>query len=199
MTRRRERRGTTRLGRTATLLSLLAALSMVVGSGVQNWSTVFLADVVRANARLAALAPGVFAAAMVLGRLGGHWLSGRVSDRVVLLGTGVLSGSGVLLLAIAATPGYGLLGTATVGAAVAAIAPTAYARIGRAAPPGQRGNVLGSATSIANTGWLVGPALVGQMAGHSGLRSAVAALSVLSVAVCLLALRVPRSTDGVMT
>jgi MFS family permease len=199
MARRSEHRGPARLGRPATLLSLLAALAMVVGSGVQNWSAVFLTDVVRANARLAALAPGVFAAAMVLGRMGGHWLSGRLSDRAVLLGSGVLSGLGVLLLAIAATPGYGLLGTATVGAAVAAVAPTAYARIGRAAPPGRRGNVLGSATSIANTGWLIGPALVGQVAGHAGLRSAVAALSVLSVAVCLLALRVPRSLDGGMT
>lgn len=199
MARRVEHRGPARLGRPATLLSLLAALAMVVGSGVQNWSAVFLANVMRADAQLAELAPGVFAVGMVLGRLGGHWLSGRLSDRAMLLGSSVLSGSGVLLLAIAATPGYGLLGTATVGSAVAAVTPTAYARIGRAAPPERRGNVLGSATSIISTGGLIGPALVGQVAEHAGLRSAVAALSVLSVAACLLALRVPRSPDGNMT
>jgi MFS family permease len=199
MSRRREHRGPTRLGRPAALLSLLAALAIALESGVQSWSAVFLADVVRADAGLAALAPGVFAGAMVLGRLGGHWLCGRWSDRTVLLGSGALSGGGVLLLAVAATPGHGLLGMATVGAAIAAVTPTAYARIGRGAPPERRGNVLGSATSIASTGLLVGPVLVGQVAGHTGLRPAVAALSLLSVAVCVLALRVPRGLNAGMT
>ena len=181
--------------RPAALLCLLAALAMVVESGVQNWSAVFLADVLRAGPALAALAPGVFAGAMALGRLGGHWLSGRAGDRAMLLGSGLLSASGVLLLAAAATPGQGLAGTAIVGAAGAAVVPTVYARVCRGISPERRGHVLGAATSIASTGLMVGPALVGQLAGHTGLRVAVASLTVLSAAFCLLALRVCRPAD----
>ncbi|HET6291695.1 MAG TPA: MFS transporter, partial [Amycolatopsis sp.] len=66
----------TRLGSAVLLLCLLAALAMVVESGVQQWSAVFLADVTRAPVGISAAAPGVFAAGMALGRLGGHWLSG---------------------------------------------------------------------------------------------------------------------------
>lgn len=183
-----------RLGRTSLLLCLLAALAMVVESGVQQWSAVFISDVTRAPIGLSAAAPGIFAAGMALGRLGGHWLFGRASDRLMLLASGTLSGVGVLLLSMADAPVHGLLGTAVVGVAISVSTPTVYGLIGRGAAPEDRGAVIGSTASLASVGLLLGPAVVGQIAGHTDLRVAIAALSVASVAVCLLALRVPAHT-----
>ncbi|MFE5504760.1 MFS transporter [Amycolatopsis japonica] len=180
-----------RLGPAVLLLCLLAALAMVVESGVQQWSAVFLADITRAPVGISAAAPGIFAAGMALGRFGGHWLSGRASDRLVLLTSGALSGVGVLMLSMADAPVHGLLGTAVVGGAISVSTPTVYGLIGRGASAEDRGAVIGSAASLASVGLLLGPAVVGQIAGRTDLRVAIAALSVASVAVCLLALRVP--------
>ena len=192
---RRQREGARlRLGRALLLLCLLAGLAMVVESGVQQWSAVFLSDITRAPVGLSAAAPGIFAAGMALGRLGGHWLSGRASDRLVLVASGALSGVGVLLLSLADAPVHGLLGIAVVGTAISVSTPTVYGLIGRGAAPEDRGAVIGSTASLASVGLLLGPAVVGQIAGHTDLRVAIATLSVASVAVCLLALRVPART-----
>src|SRR5262249_55081563 len=127
----RELGGHVRLTRSAAVLCLLAAFAMVVESGVQQWSSVFLADIVRAPVGLSAAAPGFFAGALALGRPGLPGLSGCASDRTVLLSAGVLSGIGVLLLTTAETPAHGLFGTAVVGVAISVATPTAYGLIGR--------------------------------------------------------------------
>ncbi|MDQ3405320.1 MAG: MFS transporter [Actinomycetota bacterium] len=179
-----------RLDRTAALLCLLGALAMMVESGVQQWSAVFLADVLGAPAGLSAAAPGIFAGAMALGRFGGHWLSCRVSERVVLVSAGALSGVGVLILSTGASIPVGLLGTAIVGGAISLATPTVYALVGSRAAQAERGAAIGMSASLAGVGLLIGPAVVGQLASWTDLRSALMSLSLISVLVCLLALRV---------
>ncbi len=181
-----------RLGRPVLLLCLLAGLAMLVESGVQQWSAVFLADVLRAPASWGAAGPGVFAGAMAVGRFAGQWLSGRLPARVLLCGSGVVSGTGVLLVAFAGTPLYGMLGIAVVGGALSVATPTAFALAGSWAPPADRGAVLGTTTSLAGLGLLLGPALVGRLAASTDLRVALGGLCLAAFAVFLLALRLPR-------
>jgi len=169
----------------------LAALALLVESGVQQWSAVFLEDEVGAPPGLSGLAPGVFAGSMALGRLGGHWLSTRVSDRVVLLVSGVVSGGGVLIVAWSEQPLVALVGFAVAGAAISVAAPTVYGVAGRAAPAERRGAVIGVTASIAYIGLLLGPVVVGQIASFTDLRTAIGALVVVALAVSLAALRMP--------
>jgi MFS family permease len=170
---------------------IVAALALLVESGVQQWSAVYLENEVGAPPGLSGLAPGVFAASMALGRLGGHWLSTRVADRVVLLVSGVVSGVGVLVVASAQHPVLALAGFAVAGAAISVAAPTIYGAAGRAAPAERRGAVIGVTASIAYLGLLLGPAVVGQVASVTDLRTAIGALAVVSLAVSLAALRLP--------
>lgn len=179
---------------TVLLCCLLGGLAMIVESGVQQWSAIFLADVTRAPVGLSSAAPGVFAASMVLGRLGGHRLSGRAPERLILLASGALAGIGVLVLSAVDDPLHGLLGVAVVGGAISVCTPTVYGLVGRGAAPADRGAVLGSTASLASVGLLLGPVLVGQIAGQTDLRVAIAALAVPSAAVCLLALGVSTRT-----
>jgi len=169
----------------------LAALALLVESGVQQWSAVFLEDEVGAPPGLSGLAPGVFAGSMALGRLGGHWLSTRVSDRVVLLVSGVVSGGGVLIVAWSEQPLVALVGFAVAGAAISVAAPTVYGVAGRAAPAERRGAVIGVTASIAYIGLLLGPVVVGQIASFTDHRTAIGALVVVALAVSLAALRMP--------
>lgn len=167
---------------------VLAALALLVESGVQQWSAVFLEDEVGAGPGLSGLAPGVFAGSMALGRLGGHWLTTRLADRMVLLLSGLVSGAGVLLVAWAREPVLALCGFAVAGAAISVAAPTVYGVAGRAAPAERRGAVIGLTASIGYAGLLLGPVVVGQIAGFTGLRTALGALVVVSAAVSLAAL-----------
>jgi MFS family permease len=186
--------------RVAAVICLLAALAMLVESGVQQWSAIFLAGTVGVSATLAAAGPGLFAAGMAVGRFAGHWLSCRASDRTILLSSGALAAAGVLMLAAAAGPEPGLAGTALVGVAISVVTPTSYGIVGRHATPDERGSAIGSVASLASLGLLLGPAAVGQVASWTDPRTAIAALSVAALAICLLAFRVPhRSMTGDMT
>lgn len=168
----------------------LAAVAMLVESGVQQWSAVFLEFEVNASPGLSGLAPGVFAGSMALGRFGGHWLSTRVSDRRVLLASGLVSGAGVIIVALSQGPAVALLGFAVAGAAVSVAAPTVYGVAGRSAPPQRRGSVIGLTASIGYIGLLLGPVVVGQLASVLDLRTAVGTLVVAAAAVGLAALRI---------
>ncbi|GAB2979290.1 MFS transporter [Saccharothrix stipae] len=171
------------------LLVLLAGLAMLVESGVQQWSAVFLSDVLDAAPPWSAAAPGVFAGMMAAGRLGGHWLSVRAADRTLLQAAGLVSGVGVLLIATAAEPLIALAGTALVGAAISVATPITYGLAGRGAPPGESGALIGATASLANLGLLLGPALVGQIADRSDLRTAMVVLAPVCLVVCLLGRR----------
>lgn len=169
-------------------LGLLVALALLVESGVQQWSAVFLEDGIGAPAAVSGLAPAVFAGAMVLGRLGGHWISTRMSDRIVLLVSGIVSGVGVLVVANAATPVLALVGFAIAGGALSVAAPTVYGLVGRRSPVDRRGTNIGAVSSIGYLGLLLGPVVVGQLAGPFGLRVAFACLATVSVVLTLSAL-----------
>lgn len=179
--------------RPVALLCLLAGLAMLVESGVQQWSAVFLSDVVHAPLMWSSAAPGVFAGMMAAGRFGGHWLLPHTGERVLLVAAGVVSGCGVVLLATAGTPSTALVGTALVGLAISVATPTVYGLAGRAAPPGDSGAAIGATASWANLGLLLGPALLGQFADHTDLRTAVVVLLPACLAVCLLARTIPTN------
>jgi MFS family permease len=203
MLRRTARPGRrSRPSRFGLVLCLLAGLAMFVESGVQQWSAVFLVTVSAAPAGLAAMAPGVFAGASALARLGTHELARLVPDRWVLVLCGALAGVGTLVLATADSVAVALAGIALVGGAVSVPPPVAYGLAGARANPAERGAVIGTTTSVASVGLLLGPAVVGQIAEQTGLRVAIASLVPFAAVICLVALRmttrIPRFTvdDG---
>ncbi len=188
----RPRAGTARRRIDAFVLGFgaLAALAALVESGVQQWSAVFLEDGVGATPRLSGLAPGVFAGSMALGRLAGHWVATRWSDRFVLLLSGVVSGLGVLVVADAHQPLTALAGFAVTGVGISVAAPTVYSVAGRAAPAERRGGVIGLTASVGYTGLLLGPVVVGQIAGLTRLRTAIGSLVFVSLALSVASLLV---------
>ncbi|GAB1691164.1 MFS transporter [Krasilnikovia sp. M28-CT-15] len=179
-----------RINPLALRFGVLAALALLVESGVQQWSAVFLEDEVHAAPGLSGLAPGVFAGSMALGRFGGHWLSTRMSDRVVLLASGLLSGVGVLIVAWSGSPLVALVGFAVAGAAISVAAPTVYGVVGRSAPAQRRATLVGATASIAYVGLLLGPVVVGLIAEQTALRTAIGSLLVVSLAISVAAVLV---------
>lgn len=185
---RPERTGRRRINKVAIGFGLLVALALLVESGIQQWSAVFLEQQVGAPVAISSMAPAIFAGAMVLGRLTGHWISTRTSDRWVLLGAGVVSGLGTLVVSTATSAPVALAGFAIAGGAISVAAPTVYGLVGRRSPSEHRGASIGAASSVGYMGLLLGPAVIGQLAGFFDLRIAFACLTAVSAVLAMSAL-----------
>lgn len=163
----------------------VAALALLVESGVQQWSAVFLDETIHSPAAVSGLAPGIFAGAMALGRMSSHAISSRVSDRWLLMASGAISGIGVIVVSASSTSLAALAGFAVAGGAISVAAPTIYSMVGRTAPADRRGSTIGTTASVGYIGLLLGPVVVGQLASLTDLRTAMSALALVSLAVLL--------------
>jgi len=173
---------------------LLAALAALIESGIQQWSAVFLGQEVGASAALAGLAPGIFAASMAIGRLGGHRVQEMTSSKALLVMSAAVSAIGVLVVATAETSPLVLAGFAIVGVGISVAAPTIYSLAAEQAPPETRGATIGTTASVGYAGLLLGPVVVGQVAGLTSLRGAVGGLAIVALVLGVGALRLPHRT-----
>jgi MFS family permease len=162
------------------ILGTLAAVAYLVENAWQSWSAVHLESTLDASPAVAALGPAVFGGSAAAGRLAGHGLAERVSERRLLAAGAAIGAAGTLLGALAPTPAVALVGIAIAGAGTSVCAPTLIGLAGRLATPGERGSAVSAVTTLAYGGFLVGPAAVGLAAGAAGLPAALASVAVVA-------------------
>jgi MFS family permease len=164
------------------MLGGLCALGFVIEGGLEAWSAVHLERTLGAGPAIGGLGPGLFAAAMLVGRTLAHVVGARLTDRQLLaLGACVAAGG---LIASAASPSVplALAGIAVAGLGIAVAAPTLFGAAGRAAPEEERGSAVGTVTTVAYLGFLLGPPMVGWISGATSLRLGLGFLAVVSCA-----------------
>lgn len=190
--------------RPATLLGGLAALAVLCAVGYliedasQNWSALHLERGLGASPALSGAAPGIFAAAMFIGRSSGQRLGTKFSERGLFSSGAAVAAVGLAILAIAPTPLLALAGLAGAGAGIALVAPALYGRAGREAKADDRGKAIARLTVFGYTGFIVGPALIGFISQAVNLRTGIATLALLAVGLAVggyLALRDPAKSD----
>jgi MFS family permease len=177
----------TRLVRSRALLVLgvVCALGFVVENGVETWNAVQLSDTLDAGAAVSALGPAVFAGAMVVARL----LMARVADRAtgrLLAACAVVAAVGVTVLAAAGSPALAIVGVGVAGLGVAGVLGVG----GRIAPEGERSAAIATVTTVSYFGFLLGPVLVGGVAGATSLRGGLGALAVVALVLAVVVGRV---------
>jgi MFS family permease len=179
-------------------LAVLCAVGYLIEDAAQNWSALHLERGLGATPALGGAAPGIFAAAMFVGRSSGQRLGARFSDRAMFTAGTALAAVGLAVLAIAPTPIVALVGLGGAGAGIAVVAPALYGRAGRDATAGNRGTAIARLTIFGYTGFIVGPALIGFISQAASLPVALATLAVLAVALAVggfLVLRGPSRSD----
>jgi MFS family permease len=172
------------------VLGALGALAYWIENAWQSWSAVHLERTLDADPLVSGLGPAVFAAAMTAGRLSAHRLSGRESERTILVAGAALAGVGSAAAAAAPSAGVALVGIVVAGVGCSVCAPTILSIAGRAAGPEERGTVVGSVTTLMYLGFLVGPAAVGGLAELTTLPIALASVAALAFLLSLLFVRV---------
>jgi MFS family permease len=191
-----ERMPLLRIPRPLLVLGGLAALAYLVENAWQSWSAVHLETTLGAAAGIAALGPALFGASAAAGRLGGHALAERVSERGLLAAGAAIGGAGTLLAALAGNVPVALAGIAVAGLGTSVCAPTLLGLAGRLVGPDQRGGAVSAVTTLAYAGFLVGPAAVGLAAGAASLPAALAGVAAVAAVLAALARFAPLPRDA---
>jgi MFS family permease len=190
---RHERRRFAVPSRMTLLLGIAMAFATVTEGAMNDWSALYLKDVAHAASAVTPLGVAVFSATMVLARVFADGWRSRWGDRRVVLVGSVLAAAGLAVGLLLGGAGPALFGFACVGLGVAAVAPCVYVVGAR-----QGGGALTLVSAMGTTGMLVGPPVIGAIAGASNLAWGMVAVagSAVVVALCATRIRWPAPTPA---
>ncbi|AHJ98178.1 MFS transporter [Hymenobacter swuensis] len=171
------------------LLGVLAFCSLLCEGTMFDWSGVYFRKVVAAPPAQVGLGFAAFMSTMAAGRFVADWFTDRFGRKKTLVISGLLEAAG-LLLAVA-WPGLltATLGFMLVGLGVSSVVPLVYGAAGRSKTM-PAGVALAAVSTVGFAGFLLGPPVIGLVAGATSLRVSFALIALMGLAVALLAQRV---------
>ena len=169
-----------RLSRAAIPFGIACGVAFVIEGGMENWGAIFLERELDSGPAVGSLAPAAYGGAMMLGRLSGQWLEGKLGDVLLLGGAMCVALLGLVGAALAPNVPVAVAAFFVGGAGISIAAPTLFGAGGRKAGPDERGSAVATVTTIGYLGFLVGPPLVGGVAEAVGLRAGFAILALLA-------------------
>jgi MFS family permease len=173
--------------RTTLLLGLVGFASMFAEAGVADWSAVFLTTSRGAGPGLAAAGYATFSVCMAAGRLTGDAVVHRFGRRRVLIGSAVVSATGLLLAVAAPSAAGSVAGFAAAGLGTACIVPLVFSTAGSAESGPARAHAVAAVVTTSYLGWLMAPAAIGGVAQATTVGSGLALTGVLTGAAAVLA------------
>lgn len=173
-------------------LSTLMFCCFLIEGAMGDWSGVFMQQVLKTNAGFAALGYASFSVAMSVGRLVGDKVNEHLGKVMLVRGGSLLSLIGLCLIIFPANPPAALLGFAAIGLGVSNIVPICFTAAGNA-PDMEPGPAIATVALVGYFGLLAGPPMIGFAAELVTLRIALGLLSLLIVAMILLARSVQTS------
>lgn len=156
-------------------LLALAALSFLafVGEGaIADWSAVYIRDALKTDAGLAAGGLVAFNAAMFVARLVGDPVRARVPAAPLLRACGGLAALGMVAALLAPTPALAFAGFALCGLGFSNVVPVLFSAAG-AVPGIPAATGVAAAASAGYAGFLIGPPIIGVVAGAMSLQLAL--------------------------
>ncbi|MFF2354741.1 MFS transporter [Kitasatospora sp. NPDC058115] len=180
-----KRRGIPLPSRITVWMGLAMVFGTVTEGAMNDWSALYLENVVRASHQLAPMGIAVVSVMMVLARLFADGWRTRFGDgRIVRVGSTV-AGLGLALALLVGGVVPTLIGFACVGLGVAAVTPCVYVAAAR-----QGSDALALVAATGTTGLLAGPALIGFIANASSLVWGMGVVAASAVVVALCATRI---------
>jgi MFS family permease len=168
-------------------LALLGALgffaAMSEGS-IADWSGVFLKDHFGVTDGFAPLALSAFSVMMLIARLMGDRLKDKYAARRLVSYGAILSAGGLFFAVFAPNPYLALAGFAVAGLGLALVFPFVFSAAGKEGPM-----ALAGVATMAYSGSLIGPPVIGTLAHGLGMQAAMGFIGVLSVVIAVVASR----------
>jgi MFS family permease len=175
--------------------AVLVVLGAVAGAtaygegALSDWGALHLREQLHAAPALAAAGYAGFSSAMAVGRLAGGRLVAAVGERRLLVGGALVAAGGALTAVLTTSLPVALAGFVLVGLGLANVFPLAIARAGALGGP----SGVALSTTVGYTGLLGGPPVIGFLAQHAGLPTALGTVALMAVLAAVLVLGIEGS------
>ncbi|MDO7845232.1 MFS transporter [Hymenobacter sp. M29] len=170
-------------------LGAIAFCALICEGAMFDWSGVYFKKVIQADKDWVGAGYTAFMSTMALGRFGADWLAERLGPRRVIQLCGLLTATGLSIAVTLPTLPTALLGFLLVGFGTSAVVPLVYSAAGRSAHM-SAGMALAAVSTIGFFGFLLGPPIIGFVAGATSLRVSFAFIAFMGLCVSAVASRV---------
>jgi MFS family permease len=171
------------------LATAICTLCFFGDGAIEGFAALLLRGAQGAGTLGAGASLAAFHAASLAGRLWFAPLGDRRGDAWVLTAAGVLASAAMAVLVTAGSPMLAGAALLVVGFALAPVIPTVLSLAGRSAP-GRAGAAVSLVTTLGYSAFVLGPPVVGALAGATTLRVALSLVVGTTAAFALLARRV---------
>lgn len=166
------------------LLGVLGFIASVAEGSIADWSGIFLRDHFGASEGFAPLSLTAFSTMMLLSRLFGDRLKMKHGARRLVCSGAVIAAAGLFFAVFAPDARYALVGFALAGLGLSLVFPFVFSAAGSDGPI-----ALAGVATMAYSGTLIGPPLLGSVAHVLGMQAAMGLVAVLGILIALVAAR----------
>ena len=170
-------------------LGAIAFCALICEGAMFDWSGVYFKKVICADPAWVGAGYTAFMSTMAAGRFGADWLAHRLGPKRVIQLSGLLTATGLSIAVALPTLPTALLGFLLVGFGTSAVVPLVYSAAGRSTKM-SAGMALAAVSTIGFFGFLLGPPVIGFVAGATSLRVSFALIAVMGLCVSAVASRV---------
>jgi len=163
-------------------LGLIGFLGSMAEGSIADWSGVFLKEHFGASDGLAPLALSAFSVMMLLARLVGDKLKVRYGARPLVTSGAMLGAAGLFFAVLSPNAYFALFGFAVAGLGLSLVFPFVFSAAGAQGPA-----ALAGVASMAYSGSLMGPPVLGAIAQGMGMQIAIAYVGGLAALIAFVA------------
>jgi MFS family permease len=164
------------------LLGALGFFSAMSEGSIADWSGLFLKEHFAVGDGFAPLALSSFSVMMLIARLAGDRLKEMHSAQRLVSTGGVIASAGLFFAVFSPNAYFALIGFAAAGLGLALVFPFVFSAAGRQGPA-----ALAGVATMGYSGSLMGPPVIGSVAHHLGMPSAIGFVGLLSIAIAVVA------------
>jgi MFS family permease len=170
-------------------LGAIAFCALICEGAMFDWSGVYFKKVIQADKDWVGAGYTAFMSTMAAGRFGADWLAHRLGAKRVIQLSGLLTATGLSIAVAWPMLPTALLGFLLVGFGTSAVVPLVYSAAGKSTHM-SAGMALAAVSTIGFFGFLLGPPIIGFIAGATSLRVSFALIAFMGLCVSAVASKV---------
>jgi len=168
---------------------MIAFCSMMCQGAMFDWSGVYFKKVLQLDPAWVGSGYTAYMISMTTSRFFADWAVHRLGLKKILTWSGILTATGLLLAVGFPFFAPSIVGFVIVGVGVSAVVPLLYSAVGKSKTVSPA-TAIASLSTLGFIGLLIGPPLVGYVAGATGLRISFLVLAVIGFTVSIIAQRI---------
>ena len=167
-------------------LGVIAFCSMICEGAMFDWSGVYFKKVVMAEKAWIGAGYTAFMSTMATGRFIADWFTSKFGVKSTFQVSGVLIATGLMIAVLFPDLITAIIGFFLVGFGVSSVVPLVYSAAGKSKVM-SAGVAIAAVSTIGFFGFLLGPPLIGMIAGLSSLRISFVVIAAMGLSVSVIA------------